>query len=277
MNRSLCSNRRWLLPPQAGRVDGGLGQRPAAPQPHPRQRVAPSAAVAGGAVAVGGGDRAEQPEVVEVQDSLRARRAGGGQRAPAEHRVQVVGVDHFGSQQPGRAGDLVGVEPAAQHCPRGASASGIPARALEHLDDVPPAVEQTRNVANRPLLAAEQAVAVVDQQDAHGQQTGMLRLMLVSRPCSTASAKRSQGGDSANVHGDGDRAADDLPDRVPDAAVSAARRRARRRGALLRRRRALRAGVVPRPRPAAGRRAVPRAAPARGGRGVRGRAPRTTR
>ena len=78
------------------------------------------AAKARRAVPVGDADRAEESEVVQVQDRPRAGAAGRGQRAPAEHRMEVVGVDDVGPQAPHRRRHLVGLDPAAEQRPRAA-------------------------------------------------------------------------------------------------------------------------------------------------------------
>ena len=87
-----------LLPQrQPGGVGGRLSARAAAVQAHARERVAAVAAGAVLAVREARADRADEPVVVQVQDDPRARRARGVQRAPAERRLQVVGVDDAGA------------------------------------------------------------------------------------------------------------------------------------------------------------------------------------
>ena len=93
---------------EPGAVGGRLGARAAAAvQPHARARVAPVAARAVGAAGEAGPDRADEPVVVQVQDDPGAGLARGGQRAPAERRLDVVRVDDARAGAPHRVADLV--------------------------------------------------------------------------------------------------------------------------------------------------------------------------
>ena len=78
-------------------------------------------------------DRADQPVLVQVGDHAGAGVARRGERAPAEGRVEVVGVD---DPRPGAAHgarDLVGREAAAQHAGRRAAAAEQRRVALQQL------------------------------------------------------------------------------------------------------------------------------------------------
>ena len=143
-----------LLALQADRVGGRLGERAAAAQPQPGQRVAPAAAKARRAVAVADRDRAEQAEVVQVDDGAGARRPGRGQRPPAEQRMQVVGVDHVGAQPPDRGGHGLRVGRRRATSARAAPSSAqLGARALQQLHVVPARAQQRLEVGDRALLA----------------------------------------------------------------------------------------------------------------------------
>ena len=222
-----------LLAVQTHRVRRRLGQRAAAAQPQARPGVGAPAAEARRPVAVGDRDRAEQPEVVEVEHRAGAGRAGRGQRAPAEQRMDVVGVDDVGAQAAHGAPDLVGVQPAGgqRSCRRDPADLG--ARALYQLDGVPAGAQQGHQVGDRALLASLEAVPVMQQQDAH---------------------------DAIMPHR-GHRPAHHLPRRLPAAPVRAAGGRARGRGSLLRRGRPLHPGLVHRSGPPAGHGPVPGASP----------------
>ena len=155
---------------QAGRVGGRLGARAAAAvQPQPGQRVAPVAARAVLPAREAQPLRAHEPVVVQVQHDARARLARRRQRAPAERRVDVVGVDHPRAGAPHRVRDLLRARArraAARR--RGAPVAEHGRVALEHLRVLAEVLaDQPREVLDGPLLAAGQAVAVVQQQD-HG-------------------------------------------------------------------------------------------------------------
>ena len=81
-----------LLAVQRRRVHDRLGQRPAAAQADAGERAAAAAAEARRAVSVGDPDRAEQPEVVEMEHRPGTGGLRGGERAPAERRMDVVSV-----------------------------------------------------------------------------------------------------------------------------------------------------------------------------------------
>ena len=119
---------------ERGAVDGGLGPGPAAVQPHAGRGVAPVAARAVlAARAEARPHRADEPVVVQVQDDPRPGLAGGRERAPAERRVDVVGVDHARPGQPDRPADVLGSDAAAQQRHRGARAAERRRVAIEQL------------------------------------------------------------------------------------------------------------------------------------------------
>ena len=69
-------------------------------------------AVVAGRVKAGTGS-ADEAVLVERENGLRARLAGGRQRAPAEGRQQVVTMDHAGSGARDRARNFCGIKAAA--------------------------------------------------------------------------------------------------------------------------------------------------------------------
>ena len=92
-----------LVPRERGGVDGRLGQRAAAVQEQPGQRVAVMAAKAGAAVARGHADRAEEAQVVELHDDAsRPAPRAASQGARARQRQHVVHVHHVGARARGR-------------------------------------------------------------------------------------------------------------------------------------------------------------------------------
>ena len=94
---------------QAGRVGDRLGEAAAASVRHSRKRVAPAAFEARVAGAVPDRNRAEQPQVVQVQHHGGAGRARGRQCAPAEQRVDVVGMNDVGVELDDGTADRVGL------------------------------------------------------------------------------------------------------------------------------------------------------------------------
>src|SRR5205085_8066471 len=97
---------------QRGRGPCGLSERPTACGPRSGQRVPSATAKAGGAVAVGNPDRAEQPKIVEVKHGAGARLPGGLECAPAEQRMDVVRVDDIGAEPANRCADLIWIKAA---------------------------------------------------------------------------------------------------------------------------------------------------------------------
>ena len=115
---------------------------------------------------------------MQVQDDARAGRARGGERAPAERGVDVVGVHDAGAGAAhGGARRRSGAQPAAQHRRRGRAAAAERGRvALEHLGVLAQVLaDQPREVLDRALLAAGGAVAVVQEQDHRRASTGASR------------------------------------------------------------------------------------------------------
>src|ERR1700729_2536063 len=78
-----------LLAVQRRPVHDRLGKRSAAAQAHAGERAAATAAEARRAVAVRDPDRAEQPEVVEMEQRPRAGTLGGSEGAPAERGMHI--------------------------------------------------------------------------------------------------------------------------------------------------------------------------------------------
>ena len=112
-----------LLAAQPSRVDRRLGQRATTAQLEARVRVRRPTAKAGPPVPVSDPDRAEQAEVVQVQDGARARAAGRRERPPPEQRVDVVHVHDVGAQTAHGPRDLVGMDAAGEHRPGRAARS----------------------------------------------------------------------------------------------------------------------------------------------------------
>ena len=160
-----------VLPQRQRRTVGdGLGQTAAAAQAHARERVAAVAARALRAAGVADADCADEAVLVQVQHDVRAGLAGGGERPPAERRMQVVGVhERSAARQPDGLRDVAWLQSPAQQSGGGAGAGerggvsreqlgglvpGAPARARRHLQ-----------VRYRALLPAAVAIAVVQEQD----------------------------------------------------------------------------------------------------------------
>ena len=163
-----------LLAAERGSVDDGLAERSAAAQTQPGLGRTPPAAKARRAVPVGDADRAEQPEVVEMKHGPGASRLGSGERSPPELRMDVVGVDDAHCVLAHGARDLSGVKAAGQQPGGRSRRTETVARALEHLDRLPSAREQRREIGHSALLATGRAVAVVEDQDhASGDEPGL--------------------------------------------------------------------------------------------------------
>jgi hypothetical protein len=107
-----------------------------------------------------------------MEHGPRPGRAGRGERAPAEQRVDVVGVHDAYAVLADRAGDLLRVAAAGEQPGGGLGRAQPLARALEHLDRVASAGEQRRQVSDRALLTADRAVAVVQDEDHTGGDEG---------------------------------------------------------------------------------------------------------
>ena len=67
--------------------------------------------------------------------------------------MDVVSVGHLGVMPADGGSDLVWIEPSGHETPRGLCASDRLARALEELDIVSAAPQETRDVRDRALLA----------------------------------------------------------------------------------------------------------------------------
>jgi hypothetical protein len=105
---------------------------------------------------------------VQVDDHPRAGRARRGERAPAERGQQVVRVDDPRAGPPDRRGDVVRLEPAAEHPDRRAAAAerrGVARQQLRVLTEL--LAHEPQEVVDRALLSPGRAVAVVQEED-HG-------------------------------------------------------------------------------------------------------------
>ncbi len=167
-------------------VDDRLLAGAAAVQAHAGERVAPVAARAVLAVGEARPDGADEPVVVEVQDRPRAGGAGGCERAPAERRVEVVGVDGAGARAADRVGDLLGAQAAAEQAGRGAGAPDPGAVAREQLGVlVEVLAHEPHEVLDGALLAAGRAVAVVEEEDHESCRRRTIRAERAATVCQT--------------------------------------------------------------------------------------------
>jgi hypothetical protein len=108
---------------------------------------------------------------VQVQDDPGAGPGGGLQRAPAEQRMDVVGVNHLGAELDDGTADRVGRKAASGHRRRGAEAAEIGARTLQQPDRMAVARQHLDQIRDGALLAAARAIPVVEHQDAHRRLT----------------------------------------------------------------------------------------------------------
>ena len=110
---------------------------------------------------------------MEVQDDARAGLARRGESAPAERRVDVVGVHDARAGAAHRLPHLLGPEAAAQEPGRRAARRQRRGVALEHLDVLAEVLaDQPREVLDGAFLPAGDAVAVVQEQDHGARQSG---------------------------------------------------------------------------------------------------------
>ena len=106
---------------------------------------------------------------MQVHDHPRAGCPRRGQRAPAERRVEVVGVHDPRAGAPDGRRDLLGLEAAAQQPGRRAGAAERGGIALEQFGVFSQALaQQPQEVGDGALLAARRAIAVVQDED-HGR------------------------------------------------------------------------------------------------------------
>ena len=156
-----------LVEGEGRRVDRRLGRRVAAVQHEAGQGEAAAAAKARRAVAEAGGDRAEQAEVVEVEDDAGAGVARGLQGPGAEQGVDVVEVGDVGAGSANGIRHLVLVHAAAQQGGRRARSGNVRAVAEEGRVLDAGVLECRELQLHRALLAAVLAVAVVHDEDLH--------------------------------------------------------------------------------------------------------------
>ena len=150
----------------------------AAVQAHPRARVAAMAARAVRAAREARADRADEAVVVQVQDGLRPRRAGRGERAPAERRVEVVGVDDARAAAADGRRDVAGLQAAAEQAGGGAGAAERRAVARQQLRVLAELLaHEPQQVVDGALLTADRAVAVVQEEDHRPTKPRLLRGM----------------------------------------------------------------------------------------------------
>ena len=103
-----------------------------------------------------------------MQHDAGAGLAGSGEGAPAERRVDVVGVHDPRSSAAHRLPHLLGPDAAAQQPGGGAAVGERGGVALEHLDVLAEVLtNQPREVFDRAFLPAWVAVAVVQKKN-HG-------------------------------------------------------------------------------------------------------------
>ena len=154
---------------QRGGVGGRLGHAAAAVQAHAGKRVAAVAARALGAAREAHADRADEPVLVQVQHDARAGLARGGERAPAERRLQVVRVhDARAARAHGARRPRRGCQAAAQQPERGARARRARAESRASSSARLAAAARARATCRSStdaLLAAGRAIAVVQEQD----------------------------------------------------------------------------------------------------------------
>ena len=120
---------------------------------------------------------------MQVQDGAGAGLAGGGERAPAERRVEVVGVHDARAAAAHGVADLLRRQPAAQQAGRGARATELRAVAREQLRLLAEVLaHEPLEVGDDALLAAGRAVAVVQEED-HVERRGVVGS--AARACQT--------------------------------------------------------------------------------------------
>ena len=147
-------------------VDGRLGARAAAVQADARPGVAAVAARAVRAAGEARADRADEAVVVQVQDGPGAGLLCGGERAPAERRVEVVRVDDPRLRALDGPRHLVRIEAASQQAGGGAGSADPGAVAREQLRVLFEVLAgEPHEVVDDALLAAGRAVAVVQEED----------------------------------------------------------------------------------------------------------------
>ncbi len=105
---------------------------------------------------------------MQVQHDARAGLPRRGEGAPAERRVDVVGVHDPGPGAADGVRHVLGGEPALQQPGRRAPVAERRGVAREHLRLLAQVLaDQPREILDRALLAAREAVAVVQEED-HG-------------------------------------------------------------------------------------------------------------
>ena len=103
---------------------------------------------------------------MQVEDHASAGGPGGRERTRPEQRVHVVDVDDGGAELVGRGEHVVGPIATAHEGPRGAHPASIAGIALEGRVRDASCAQGGQLQLHRPLLAAREAVAVVDHEHA---------------------------------------------------------------------------------------------------------------
>ncbi len=112
---------------------------------------------------------------MQLQHDPRTSLACGGERARSEQRQHVVEVDDIGAQLSRSRGHVLLDAPAAKERARRTAASDLGGAALEQRVDDPGAAQRGELQLHRALLAALQAVAVMDDEHAHRRDYAIRR------------------------------------------------------------------------------------------------------
>jgi GT2 family glycosyltransferase len=151
---------------ERGGIGGGLGGVSTAVQAHAGERVASVAARALGAAREADADRADKAVLVQVQHDAGAGGAGGGERAPAERGLEVVGVHDASAARAHGCGDFAWVEPALQQPARSAATGDLGGGSREQLGGLVQALaHEPDEILDGALLATGRAIAIVQEQD----------------------------------------------------------------------------------------------------------------
>src|SRR5437868_5571941 len=123
-----------LLAVKSDGVSSRLRDRAATTQSQTRKRVGATAAKARRSIAVGDPNRAEEAEVVQVQNRPRPGLPCRRQRPPAEQGVQIVSMDHLCPQAANGVSHLFWIHTAGCQRARGAKLPRLSAGPLQHLN-----------------------------------------------------------------------------------------------------------------------------------------------